>query len=357
LNTARLKIELLCRGARTEESLDSGRKGGAGPTGGRYFTLTDETCIEIPLQAKFVEKSPFRLIETNENWRVLRGNEEPVELKLIPKPRFYDRKTSDGTPMNKVAIIHGKNCLASTVYSKCIYWSSAKQCKFCGIELGRSDRLLRKQPKQLGEVAEEAFKEGAANHVTLTTGTPPGLDKGALMLAEAAKMIKERVNMPLHVQLEPPENSKYLENLCQAGVDTLGIHIESFDKKVLSNVCPGKSKVEDYFKAWKSAVELFGEGQISTFIIAGMGETDQSILLGSEKAAGIGVIPYLLPLRPIPGTFFEKISPPTPRRMIKLYRSIAETLHRVGLDPRKNKAGCVKCGACSAVREAFLSPP
>ncbi len=356
MSVTRLKIELLCRGARTKETLDRGRRGGAGPTGGRYFTLPDDTCIEIPLQAKFVEKSPFSLIRTNENWRILRGDEELVELKLIPRPRFYDRKTSDGITMNKVAVMHGKDCLASTVYSKCIYWSSAKHCKFCGIELGRNDRLIRKKPKQLSEVAEEAFKEGAAKHVTLTTGTPPEPDKGALKLAEATKAIKERVNMPTHVQLEPPENSKYIENLYQAGVDTVGIHIESFDKKVLSYVCPMKLKIEDYFKAWKSAVELVGEGQVSTFIIAGMGETDESILLGSEKAARIGVIPYLLPLRPISGTFFEENSPPTPRRMIKLYRGIAETLHRVGLDPGKNKAGCVRCAACSAVREAFSFP-
>ena len=356
MNTTRLKIALLCRGARTEESLDRGRKGGAGPTGGRYFTL-NQTCIEIPLQGKFVEKSPFTLIHGNGNWRIMRGDHALVELQLIPKPRFYNKTTSDGTPMNKVARLHGKDCLASTVYSKCIYWSNAKPCKFCGIELWRDDRLIRKQPKQLSEVADEAFKEGKAKHITLTTGTPPGSDKGALILAEATKAIKEHVNIPVHVQLEPPENPKNLDDLYHAGVDTVGIHIESFDQKVLSTVCPMKLNVNNYFKAWKNAVELFGEGQVSTFIIVGMGEKDESILLGSEKASRIGVIPYLLPLRPIAGTFFEKVSPPTPRRMVKLYRSIAETMHSVGLDPGKSKAGCVKCGACSAIQEAFLFPP
>jgi len=357
LNTTRLKIELLCRGARTEENIDRGRKGGAGPTGGRYFTLPDETCIEIPLQGKFVESSPYTLAHTNGNWRVLRGRSSLVEVKPVPRPKFYEKKTHDGTPMRKVAVLHGKDCLASTVYSKCVYWTSGKQCKFCGIELWHSDRLMQKQPQQLGEVAEEAFREGAAEHVTLTTGTPPGHDRGALMLADAAKVIKEHVDMPVHVQLEPPQNTKFLEKLHHVGVDTVGIHIESFDQKVLSEVCPVKPNVKDYFKAWKSAVELFGEGQVSTFIIAGLGETDESILLGTEKAARIGVIPYLLPLRPIAGTMFEKVSPPTPERMIKLYRSVAETLHKVGLDPRKNKAGCVRCGACSALQEAFLFPP
>lgn len=357
MNTTRLKIELLCRGAHTEENIDRGRKGGAGPTGGRYFTFLDGTCIEIPLQGKFVENSPFTLVQTNGNWRVLRGTRSLAEVKPVPRPRFYEKTTSDGTLMRKVAVLHGKDCLASTVYSKCVYWSSGKQCKFCGIELWHSDRLIQKQPKQLREVAEEAFKEGAAQHFTLTTGTPPGHDRGALMLAEAAKEIKEHVKMPVHMQLEPPESTRFLETLHHAGVDTVGIHIESFDQKVLSDVCPAKSNMKDYFKAWKSAVELFGEGQVSTFIIAGLGETDESILQGAEKAARIGVIPYLLPLRPIAGTVFEKVSPPTPKRMTKLYRSVVETLQKVGLDPRKSKAGCVRCGACSALQEAFLSLP
>lgn len=357
MNLTRLKIELLCEGARTKENIDRGRKGGAGPTGGRYFILPNETCVEIPLQGKFVENSRFLLAQTSGNWCVLKGEKLLVEVRPVPTPRFYKKRTSDGIPMRKVAVLHGKDCLASTVYSECVYWSSGSQCKFCGIALGRSHRLVQKQPQQLAEVAEAAFREGVAKHVTLTTGTPSRQDKGALMMAETTKAIRERINMPVHVQLEPSKNTEFLETLYNAGVDTVGIHVESFDQKVVSDVCPVKSNVKDYFRAWKKAVELFGECQVSTFIIAGLGETDQSILLGAEKAAQIGVIPYLLPLRPIAGTIFEKVGPPTPRRMIRLYRSVAETLRKVGLDPGKNKAGCVKCGACSALQEAFLFSP
>lgn len=356
MNTTRLKIELLCRGARTEEKIDKGRKGGAGPAGGRYFTLPDEACVEIPLQGKFIESSPFTVTQTNGKWHILRRAKSLVEVKPVPRPQFYQKSTADGTPMRKVAVLHGKDCLASTVCSKCVYWSSGRQCKFCGIELWHSERLIQKQPDQLGQVAEEAFKEGAAKHVTLTIGTPPSPDKGALMLAETTRAIKEHVRMPVHVQLEPPQSTKFLEALYDAGVDTVGIHIESFDRKVLSDVCPMKSNVKDYFRAWRKAVELFGEGQVSTFIIAGLGEADESILQGAEKAARMGVIPYLLPLRPITGTFFEKARPPRPARMVKLYRSVVETLQDAGLDPRKSKAGCVRCNACSALQEAFSCP-
>lgn len=356
MNPTKLKIELLCKGARHEGTIDKGRKGGAGPIGGRYFTLPNEICVDIPLRGEFTENSPFTLIQVDGNWRVLKGATSSMEIKPIPQPKFYEKTTSDGTPMRKIAVLHGKDCLASTIYSKCVYWSSGRQCKFCGIELWNPDRLVQKRPEQIGEVAAEAFKEGVAKHVTLTTGTPHGRDKGAIMLSEATRAIKERVNMPVHVSLEPPE-TEFLEMLYQAGVDTVGMNIESFDPEVLREICPAKSHVEEYFRAWKDAVKLFGEGQVSTFIIAGLGESDEGILLGAEKAARIGVMPYLIPFRPVAGTIFEKNHPPTPQRMIKLNRKLAEILHTVRLDPRKSKAGCVRCGACSVLQEAFLIPP
>jgi len=356
LNATRLKIELLCRGAHIKDQLDRGRKSGAGPTGGSYFNLPNGTCVEIPLQGRFIEDSPFTIVNKDGNWRMLRNSKTLIQLRAIPKPRFYEKTTSDGIPMRKIAAVHGKDCLASTIYSKCIHWRSDKQCRFCAIELGRSNRLMKKKPAQLAEAAEEAFQEGAVRHVTLTTGTPPTSDRGALMLAEATKAIKERVDMPIHVQLQPPEDPKFFKTLQRAEVDTVGLHVESFDQNTLNTISPAKSNIQEYFLAWRSAVELFGEGQVSTFVIAGLGETDQSILTGSEKAAHMGVIPYLLPLRPIAGTYFGEAKPPAPDRMMRLYRGVSETLHRTGLDPRKNKAGCVRCGACSAIQEARLHP-
>lgn len=357
LNFTRLKIELLCQGVKTKEIVEKGRKGGAGPTGGKYFILPDGTCIGIPMRGQFVERSPFTIIQKEGKWFIIKDAEPIIEVKPVSNPPFYEKTLADGTPMKKLAVLHGKDCLASTVYSKCIHWQNGKKCKFCSIELWGDERIIQKDPNQLAEVAQEAVREGVAKSITLTSGTPPGRDRGVLLLAQAAQAIKERVNLPVHVQLEPLLDPCLFETLRKAGVDTVGIHIESFDEKILADICPSKSNIDAYFKSWKSAVELFGAGQVSTFIIAGLGETDESILKGAEKAARIGVIPYLLPLHPTEGTAFENATPPSPERMIKLYQGIAEKLHKVGLDPRKNKAGCVKCGACSALQESFLVPP
>jgi len=353
-NPVRTKIELLCCGARAAQLLDKGRKTGAGPAGGRFFLLEDGTCVEIPLQGNFVEKSPFTLVRRGNDWAIRKNNKRFVNAKIVPNPCFYEKQTSKGTPMRKLAILHGKDCLASTVYSKCLYWFGSKQCKFCGIGLEKPGRLDIKNPQELSEVAEEAFREGVAKHVTLTTGTPSSPDKGAVLLAEVTKAIKKRVALPVHVQLEPPDDKVFLDELYASGVDTVGVHAECFDDKVRLNVCPMKKNLGVYFEAWKYCVELFGDAQVSSFVIVGLGESNESILKGAEKLAGLGVVPFLLPLHPIAGSALEYARPPSPKRMLRLYEGVCEILRKYGLNPLKNKAGCVKCCACSALNEVFL---
>jgi len=357
-DTMKLKVELLCRGARLGTKIDKGRKLGAGPAGGRYIVLPGGSCVNTPLWGDFVKESQLMLVKRGGEWGLLRGDNLEAKVEVVPYPSFYSQKTSDGVPMWKVTLLHGKNCLATTVYQKCVYWDTGKKCKFCGIELSlNADTTISiKKPKQFREVVEAAVDEGACDHITLTTGTTPSRDRGAKLLAEVVREVKAYREIPVHVQVEPPKDSRYLELLAKTGVDTIGVHVESFDQRVLKEVCPGKveTEIEQYFEAWRHSVELFGEGQVSSFIIAGLGEDDESILKGSEELARIGVVPYLVPLRPIIGTEFEKRRPPSPSRMIKLYEDTADILSRYGLDPRKSKAGCVRCGGCSTLSEAVM---
>lgn len=352
---ALLKNELLCLGARASEGVAKGRKGGAGPAGGNYFLLPGGVCVNIPLQGPFVEGSPFEIVKSGGRWILLRNGAPYEAVDAVERPRFYEKSTSDGVPMWKIALLHGKDCLASTVYQRCYYWRLKRACAFCAIELSLAygSTIEFKSPKQLAEVALEAFKEGVVNHVTLTTGTPPSPDKGVSMLVGAARAIKKATKLPVHVQLEPPGDLKALEALAEAGVDTVGIHIESFDEGVLASVCPMKADVQSFLKAWDTAVDIFGEAQVSTYLIAGLGENERSVIKGAELLIRMGVIPFLVPLRPLIGTPLESVSPPPPERMLRLYEVVCQTLKTYGLNPMKNKAGCVRCGACSALNEFY----
>ena len=64
----------------------------------------------------------------------------------------------------------------------------------------------------------------------------------------------------------------------EAGIDSLGMHIEVVnpdEKKIM----PGKSQIplEKYFESFNIAVEVFGWGQVSTYILAGLGDTAKKL--------------------------------------------------------------------------------
>jgi putative N-acetyltransferase (TIGR04045 family) len=66
--------------------------------------------------------------------------------------------------------------------------------------------------------------------------------------------------------------------------------------------------------------------------------------------ADLGVYPFVVPLRPIPGSWLQNHRPPDAELMFRIYSAVANVLRRKGLSSKLNLAGCVRCGACSALR-------
>jgi radical SAM protein (TIGR04043 family) len=270
------------------------------------------------------------------------------QVTQIQRPDYYDKTTSDGIPMKKIALLHGTDCLATTLYQRCVLMDGGLGCGFCAIEssLTSGATVLRKTPEQLEEVTSEALKDGV-KHLTITTGTPNLRDHGVGMIAGVVRHLKDRFEIPIHVQVVPSQKEQ-IEDLYDAGADTIGLHIESFDKKVLKHVCPGKMRF-DYPEALKNAVNIFGENQVSSFVLGGLGEDKEVMEVGFEELASIGVIPFLVPFRPLPGSKLQDRPPPEPFYMKALYIELADVLKTYDINIKKNLAGCVKCGACSAI--------
>ncbi|MFX1356192.1 MAG: radical SAM protein [Promethearchaeota archaeon] len=365
------KTELLCKGLYLDKKLlsvynnqgieiDFGRKGGAGPLGGRYFLFENGTLVNAALWGEREKTNLFLKSYDDGFFNIynIEKNEPFHKLKLVSNPRFYhpNFKTSDGIPMKKIALVHGLDCLSSTIYQKCIYWACGEACKFCGIELSlqSNSTIEEKTAKQMCEVIEVAKNEGRCNHMTLTSGTDKSDDKGAKRYVEMLKGIKQKFpNLPLHVQIEPLENLVFLDELRSAGADTIGIHIELLDENLRRIVTPGKYHIsyELFEKNWQYALELFGKNQVETFILTGFEESFEQQLSNLEKVISLGVIPFITPVRSIPGK--KDLPMNDPKRLIKLYKSAAHLMKKYEVNPLKNKAGCVKCGGCSAINEAY----
>jgi radical SAM protein (TIGR04043 family) len=286
--------------------------------------------------------------------RIARSGETLGKAAFVKRPRFYDLKTADGVPYSKIAVLHAREVLATTVLQSCIrYQSRLKACQFCAIgqSLAAGRTIERKSRAQLVEVAKAAVELDGVKHMVMTTGTPRGADRGAAILCESAAAVKAAVDLPIQAQCEPPDDEGWFERLKASGVDALGMHLEVVTPGVRTRIMPGKAEisVERYFKAFAAAVPVFGRGQVSTYILAGLGDTAEAILAMCETLVDLGVYPFVVPFVPISGTPLESWPPPTPAFMHAVLGPLARMLTASGLSSAEIKAGCGRCGACSAL--------
>ncbi|MTH78479.1 MSMEG_0568 family radical SAM protein [Paracoccus aestuariivivens] len=331
------------------------RRGGAGPSDHKAVSFGDRTVM-IPVHTAPAFDSPY-LVEAPDasgQSRILRDGAELARVRFPNRPRFYDLKTADGIAYNQIAVLHSRDVLASTVLQTCIrYESRKKTCQFCSIgqSLAAGRTIAHKTPEQLAEVAAAAVALDGVKHMVLTTGTPAGKDRGASVMADSARAIKAAVDLPLQAQCEPPEDDAWHQRMKDAGVDALGMHLEAVTPEVRARIMPGKASVplEKYFASFAAAVKVFGRGQVSTYILAGLGDSAEAILAMSQRLVDIGVYPFVVPFVPISGTPLESHPAPRPEFMASVLEPLSRIVIDAGMKASDIKAGCGKCGACSAL--------
>ena len=349
--------ELQSRGLRLDDpgAGAPSRRGGAGPSDHKAVTIDGHTVM-VPVHTSGASRSPFLARAPGaEGMAVLERDGVPVaRLTFVRQPRFYALSTFDGIPYWQIATLHGRDVLATTVLQECIRYANRRtQCQFCSIgESLKSKRTIaRKTPQQLAEVARAAVLLDGVKHAVLTTGTPNGTDRGAAVLCESAAAIKAVVDLPLQAQCEPPDDFGWFTRLRSAGVDSLGMHLEAVEPDVRARAMPGKAKVpvSYYLRAFARAVEVFGRGQVSTYILAGLGDSPESILSMCRMLVALGVYPFVVPLVPNAGTPLENATPPSAEFMREVLAPLAAMLRDARLLSDDVKAGCGKCGACSSL--------
>jgi radical SAM protein (TIGR04043 family) len=352
-----LLTELQTRGMRVADpsAATGSRRGGAGPSDHKAVTV-DGVTLMIPVHTAAAFDSPFVLDAPGGDGRAtLRRGAIPIaQVALNKTPRFYALSTADGVPYSHIATLHGTDVLATTVLQTCIrYESRRKACRFCAIgqSLAAGRTIERKTPAQLAEVAQAAVELDGVKHMVLTTGTPPTPDRGAALLCESAVAIKAAVDLPLQGQCEPPDSDAWFQRLKDAGIDTLGMHLEVIGDELRQRLLPGKNEVPmaRYWQAFEAAVSVFGRGQVSTYLLAGLGDSAELILATSRRLLDLGVYPFVVPFVPISGTPLESHPAPDAAFMRSVLEPLGGMVAGAGLRAADIKAGCGKCGACSTL--------
>lgn len=140
-------------------------------------------------------------------------------------------------------------------------------------------------------------------------------------LVSLAKAVKQHTAIPISVSCQPLSREDLLR-LAEAGINRIGIALDAATKKLFDETkgagVSGPYTWESQFRKLNEALEIFGRGNVSTHLIAGLGETENDILSLIQRCVEMGVLPALFAFTPVRGTRLEK----HPQPLIESYRRV-----------------------------------
>src|SRR3989304_2062237 len=148
------------------------------------FTLPDGTVVQFRKNSR----SPYQVGLKEDRLVLSNGEEDACEVRWIPRPAYYAKKTANDNTMVKIGQIGGEDCLFFCYQNYCSHFSKHEECLFCNLVSTSNtyDSVLRrKDTDDIGEVAAAAFSEGMVKHVLLTGGCfshQKEIERGSKML-------------------------------------------------------------------------------------------------------------------------------------------------------------------------------
>ena len=171
-------------------------------------------------------------------------------------------QTADGIPYWKIALMH-LDSLASTVLQTCALLGELRP-----VPVLRHRALPRRRPHDRQEDAGDARRG---------RGRGQGTRRRGRRHPDHRQHRDPRSRRPVRGPVRQSGEGRLWACPCRCsssrhrtwtsstgsgdlGVDSVGIHVETFDPQVLARVAPGKARwgIEAYFAAWQRAVEVFG---------------------------------------------------------------------------------------------------
>jgi len=375
-NPALLKLELLSRGMKiapsVKESLGKDFKEvlrvrtGAGC--GVDLILEKEIYVIAHTEELRSEKSPFTLEMIDDEFYVAKNGEPVQKVKIFPRPKFYDKKTSNGVPMSKIGAVQG-DFVSFSLDNRCWFWGHyegenlkeyrGKQCKFCSIGLNWTTERTERPVKtidQILEVCEEALKEKFVRHIGINAGTYPPPSRGHKEYAQVVRAIKESYDVWVRLSIAPPEEEKYVDLLYEAGADLVGYDLEVYDPDRFAYICPGKLQEIDkgvahqhYERILKHASKTAGRDHVYSNILTGT-EPRESTVKGIEYLSSLGVLPRVFIGNFQRGTPLENESVSSPEDLVYIYRNLKHIVE----DTYHEDVGCAGCARIEVGTKEYM---
>lgn len=287
------------------------------------------------------------------------GKGDVCQVKWLPRPKYYDQKTTSNNEMAKIGQIGGADCLFFCYQNYCSHFLKDKQCLFCNLVATSktyNSVLKKKDIDNIGEVTKAAFSEGDVKHVLLTGGCFNHQQEIELV-SSIVRSIRKHTGLkrvPGTILPSPAKNLNEIEEYYNAGVQALGFSLEIWDKKIYQAICPGKSEDvshETFINSIKNAVKIFGEGNVYGVLVMGL-ESKETFLEGIKAitALGANVVPFVW--SPNPGSKLAGHRAPTSKWYVETVLEAAEIVSESRI-PSGTENHCYRCDGNSLLHDAL----
>jgi hypothetical protein len=356
-NPALLKLDLYCRGTRLADTGKVESAGGrkilrtrAGLGSGLELILPKDLWTNIPVVEPFAQDSPYEVEFSDDDLsdlvKITYNKEFICHARLAPRPNWYNKKTTTGRAMTSIGSLQG-TYLGIYPGSVCEFWtrSERENCKFCsvGLNLGVDD-AREKTISDILEVVHAARAESKITYIDLNAGHAE--DESYLDLLEPiVRRIKQETGLLVGIQAPPHSDLGRYDRMREAGLNRVSFCFELFDRQCFERVCPGKANtygLDRYLRAIEYCSQLGKKGPrtepwvTNGEMIAGL-EPPEATIAGIDWLVERGAVPTVCVFRPLRGTDYANVAPPTAEALVPVFRHLFEACARhhlpIGLAP------------------------
>lgn len=319
--------------------------------------LFKKVLINVCVAESFCKESPYSLYQKNNTWYLKKNEVVLDKIVFLPFPNWVC-KEYEGVMIGNVVRPHSNKCISLWPSFDCKYVKENRGCRFCSLTTISKNQMKKLEPELVTHLVKIALDYNPEYEINLSGGTYSSPECAIEYLAEiCSKIVSCCGHVPISVECAPPKDIQFLTKLKENGATAIVMNIEIYNEHLRKEICPGKGQITNdvYFEALKNAVELFGKGNVSSVLIVGI-QPKEDIIEACKKIINIGVIPTLIPFKPLDNTSMSNYGVADSGEYIELSRIVAAILERRKLIIT-DKSGCAACGACSIesnLMEAYL---
>jgi hypothetical protein len=262
----------------------------------------------------------FEIVSGDGKYFLNKGGRPMFEITFERKPKWYDKKTSDGKYMARVCQYIGPSKISVSYSNECALQDKGLDCLFCNINatkknFGELQGLEMKNPRQIAETVKAAYAEGF-RHFNITGGFIPERREVEYYI-DVAEAIRDETGLDDfegQAVIGAPLDLDVIDKYHDAGFKTIATNMEIWDRNIFKTICPGKEQIcggrDNWIRVLEYEAQVFGRGSVRSTFVAGI-EPKSSLLDGIEYLTGIGVVAQPSQWNPNPGSALEGHRAPT----------------------------------------------